>query len=160
MRKMVSLILVMVMLLTLAVPGVAATIFPAGQVLDQRPAKADVDQLHASADAQNRFLLFYKYRQDFHLERVQFIYDSSALLILLPVHLGIHIASAREQKSVVIVRPELGIVQILLLYRLFNVLGLDRDHNRLHSGRMQSMCIILYILVYFRKRNSGFIHKS
>ncbi len=34
MRKMVSLILVMVMLLTLAVPGVAATIFPAGQVLD------------------------------------------------------------------------------------------------------------------------------
>ena len=72
-----------------------------GQILADVPAEKDIDQLHALADAKNRFLVENEFPQNGELQPVKSRINDPRAAVQLAEEPGVNIAAARKNKPVV-----------------------------------------------------------
>ena len=103
------------------------------QILDQCSPKININQLHSSADRQDRLLCFYRSVDHCHLLIIQRSVEVHAALILFPIKLRINIRqTSRKYHSVAV----------------FNVLRIKRDgqlHVQILHGILSSFIQTVFI---------------
>lgn len=72
-----------------------------GQILADVPAEKDIDQLHALADAKNRFLVENEFPQNGELQPVKSRINDPRAAVQLAEEPGVNIAAARKNKPIV-----------------------------------------------------------
>ncbi len=72
-----------------------------GKILADIPAEKDIDQLHALADAKNRFLVENEFPQNGELQPVKSRVNDPRAAVQLAEEPGVNIAAARKNKPVV-----------------------------------------------------------